>query len=446
MHKLLERQVRRHLGPIDSLGPNAKAFLAAVSSAYTESDSDRALLERSLELTSQELTQRYSALRVREQELQIILDGVPAFIWFKDAQNRILRVNRAAAEFAGTTPDALQGKSAYDLYPENAAQFHKDDLEVIQSHKPKLGIVEAHAAPDGTRRWVQTDKVPYLDENGKAVGVIVFSVDITARKESEEKLRQAYAKLEELVQARTQFLNTTAHELRTPLTPIILQTHLLADAMAASQDPTQRRSFEILTRNIRRLEHLVNDVLDAARLQSGKLKLRRRRIDLGRLVNGTFESFQHAGERGQIALELLPNGPLEVDGDPDRLEQVLYNLIGNAIKFTPPGGRISVQCVPSGAHAIVTVQDTGIGIEPANISRLFQPFSQVHDTMQSTEGGTGLGLFVSKGIVEEHGGQMWCYSAGPNTGATFSFRIPLLAARTRSISAPARMETAAAES
>lgn len=446
MHKLLERQIRRHLGNIDHLGAEAKAFLDAVSAAYTENDSDRALLERSLELTSQELTQRYAALRVREQELQVILDGVPAFIWFKDADNRILRVNRAGAEFVGSTPEALQGKSTYDLYPEHAARFHKDDLEVIQSGRPKLGIVEPHMSPDGTRRWVQTDKVPYRDPDGKAVGVIVFSVDITARKESEEKLREAYAKLEELVHARTQFLNTTAHELRTPLTPIILQTHLLAQSMAASPDPAQRRGFEILSRNIRRLEHLVNDVLDAARLQSGKLVLRRRAVDLTGIVSEVYESFQEAAHKAGLTLDFRPQGPLEVDGDPSRLEQVLYNLLGNAIKFTSSGGRVTLQCIPSGAHVIVTVQDTGMGIEPANISRLFQPFSQVHDTMQTTEGGTGLGLFVSKGIVEEHGGQMWCYSAGPNTGATFSFRLPLTVPRTAEPAPRRRMDAIAAES
>lgn len=443
MHKLLERQVRRHLGDPSALGPQAQAFLAAISAAYDEGDADRALLERSLELTSQELTQRYAALRAREQELQVILDGVPAAIWFKDAENRILRVNRAAAQMVGLSPEELQGKSTYDLFPEVAARLHRDDLEVIHSGKPKLGIMESHPGHEGRPIWLRTDKVPYFDEHGKALGVIVLSLDITNQKESEEKLRAAYAKLEELVQARTQFLNTTAHELRTPLTPIILQTHLLSDAMHQVTNPAQRRGFEILMRNIRRLEHLVNDVLDAARLQSGKLVLRRRDTDLTGLVTETFESFQESARKAQIVLEFRPQGRLDVNGDPERLGQVLYNLVSNAVKFTPPGGRVVLQCVPSGAHAIVTIQDTGIGIEPSKISRLFQPFSQVHDTMQTTEGGTGLGLFVSKGIVEEHGGQLWCYSAGPNTGATFSFRVPLLSPETSHAGAPWRTRSVA---
>lgn len=429
MHKLLERQIRAHLGDPKALGPNAQAFLEAVGNAYEASDADRALLERSLELTSQELMQRFAALRSQEQELQFILDGVPATIWFKDTHNRILRVNRAAAKMVGMSPDQLQGRSTFDLFPAIAQKLYEDDLEVIRSGKPKLGILEPHDLPDGRRHWVQTDKVPYTDPQGRVMGVIVFSVDVTARQESEEKLKAAYEKLEELVRARTQFLNTTAHELRTPLTPIILQTHLLSDALSKATDATQRRGFEILTRNIRRLEHLVNDVLDAARLQSGRLQLRRRRVDLSRLVAEAFESFQEPARKAEVSLELQPARPLEVDADPDRLEQVLYNLVGNALKFTPPGGRVTLQCVASGDHAIVTVQDNGSGIEPSKISRLFQPFSQVHDTSRSAEGGTGLGLFVSKGIVEEHGGQLWCYSAGTNTGATFSFRIPLSDAR-----------------
>jgi PAS domain S-box-containing protein len=426
MHKLLERQIRRHLRPDGTVPDELRSFVQSVDQAYTESDADRALLERSLELSSQELLSRFQELRQQQREQQMIFDSVPAMIFYKDGENRILRLNQAAAHAMGRPINELVGRSAYELFPPDVAKaLHDDDLAVMRSGRPKLGVIESQSNGDAQVHWVRTDKVPYRNDAGEVIGVIVFSLDISDRKNAEEKLQVAYQKMEQLVQFRTQFLNTTAHELRTPMTPIILQAHLLRETLFPLANDLERRGFDILERNINRLSRLVNDVLDAARLQAGRLQLRASPIDLHRLASEAVESFFPVAMKAGVSLELSPGPPVPLEGDAARLTQVVYNLLSNAIKFTPKGGRIDVSCAMEGNKALLRVQDSGIGLTPNSLSRLFQPFTQVHDPMQSTSPGTGLGLYVSKGIIDEHAGEIWADSLGPNRGAVFSFRIPL---------------------
>jgi PAS domain S-box-containing protein len=437
MHKLLERQIRRHLNPDGSVPAELRPLLEAVDQAYRDGDADRALLERSLDLSSKELSARYQDLRQQQRETQVIFDSAPAMIFYKDTQNRILRLNEMAARALGRPHHELVGRSLYELFPADVARrLHDDDLEVARSGLPKLGIIESHPEAGGRTVWYRTDKVPFRDESGQVAGIIVFSLDVSDQKRAEEQIQRANQQLEELVRFRTQFLNTTAHELRTPLTPIILQSHLLRESFWADADETQRRGFEILERNVARLDRLVSDVLDAARLQAGRLQLQRRRMDMMKLASQAVETFTTVAAQAHVSLELVPGEPVELEGDGSRLTQVLYNLLSNAIKFTPAGGKVVVECKRQGEHCLVNVQDTGVGILMANASRLFQPFTQLHNTMERTSGGTGLGLFVSRGIVEEHGGQIWCFSAGPDTGSTFSLRLPL-AAPPASVSEPA---------
>ena len=426
MHKLLERQLRRHLNPNGTVPDELKPLLDAVDQAYKDNDADRALLERSLDLSSKELSARYQDLRQQQRETQVIFDSAPAMIFYKDTQNRIVRVNEMAARAMGRPFHELVGKSLYELFPADVARrFHEDDLDVVRSGQPKLGIIESHPDAQGRTAWVRTDKVPFRDEAGNVSGIIVFSIDISDQKRAEEQIQHANQQLKQLVRFRTQFLNTTAHELRTPLTPIILQSHLLRESLWGAADTTQRRGFEILDRNVARLDRLVSDVLDAARLQAGRLQLQRRPMDMMRLASDAVETFHAVAQQARVSLELTPGDPVPMEGDASRLTQVVYNLLSNAIKFTPPGGNVIVDCQRQADSCLVNVRDTGIGIPASKASRLFEPFAQLHDTMEHTSPGTGLGLFVSRGIVEEHGGQIWCYSAGPNAGSVFSLRIPL---------------------
>jgi PAS domain S-box-containing protein len=548
LHKLLERQLKRHFGSLDAVPPGLRPLLESVSRSYAESDSDRQLVERSLELTSQELLQRNAALRERERERQIIFDSVPAMIFYKDRDNRILDLNAPAAAAMGKPPEALRGAACEDLFPPEVAQaLHDDDLEVIRSGQPKLGVVEAHPAGDGKMHWMRTDKVPYRDDKGRVQGVIVLSVDITGRRDAEEalraseeryrlivetategiwmldphgrttfansvlasilgyereemlgrplvdfkrpedveagrlkveallagarsadfrfrrkdggdvwtqlsaapmldeqgktigvlamvtdiskrrdaemKLRDAYARLQQVDKERTMFLNNAAHELGTPLTPIRLQIHLLRTR--GSTTPEQARTVDILERNFERLTHLVRDLLDSARLQAANLRLQLEPLDLREAVYQSVENYLAPANEAGVLIALQEMGPLPVTADRGRLGQVFDNLLSNAVKFTPRGARIHVSARRDGPSALVSVRDEGAGMRPQDLERLFRPFSQVHDTMQATRGGTGLGLYISRGIMEAHGGTITAASEGLGQGSTFTVRIPL---------------------
>jgi PAS domain S-box-containing protein len=409
--------------------------LDAINASYEAADSDRKLVEHSLDLASQELLQRNAELRERQREQQVIFDSVPAFIIYKDTQNRILRLNEAAAAALGGTSATIEGKRTEDILPaEVAAQLFADDLKVIRSGQPQLGIIESHPTAEGRAHWFRTDKVPFRDDVGQVVGVVVFSVDITERKvvetalkESEEKLKEAYDRLQKVDNERRQFLNNAAHELATPLTPIKLQLHMLQVAEAASDMERSRKATEILDRNFQRLAVLVKDLLDAARLQAASLKLHLASVDLREVVQQSVETYLAAAREAGVYLTVNEAAdPVPVTADAGRIGQVVDNFLSNALKFTPRGGtvRVDVEAGPLG-RACVRVADTGAGMRPDDVGRLFQPFVQVHDPMQRTVGGSGLGLYVSRGIIEGHEGTIHARSDGPGQGAVFWFELPL---------------------
>lgn len=173
---------------------------------------------------------------------------------------------------------------------------------------------------------------------------------------------------------------------------------------------------------------LTRDLLDAARLQAERLELHRQPLDFGAVVAEVVETYREPARIARVELAARIAEGLGVQGDRGRLGQVVANLLSNALKFTPSGGRVTVEAEARGLVAVVRVRDTGPGFEPSDLARLFQPFTQLREPSRGPGGGTALGLYISKGIVEEHGGQVWCESAGPGRGATFGFLLPLAGA------------------
>lgn len=235
------------------------------------------------------------------------------------------------------------------------------------------------------------------------------------------------SRMRDLEASKTQFFNAAAHEIGTPLTPIRLQIALLKKAAEAGGDPAQRHSLDILDRNVRRLAQLNQDILDVARLQAGRLSVDKRPLDLAGLILDVAETFESMAQAQGITLSTSCVPGLRVDGDPSRITQVLYNLVNNALKFTPRGGTVAISGRVAANDCEIRVQDTGPGLDANQIGHLFQPFSQVLGKDQPPNLGTGLGLFISRGIVELHGGRIWCESPGPGLGCTFAFALPLTA-------------------
>lgn len=241
------------------------------------------------------------------------------------------------------------------------------------------------------------------------------------------RIASSLSDLEAAVQFKSQFINTAAHELNTPLTPIRLQMHLLKInpvGLAAEQ----QRSLQILERNVDRLARLIQDVLDAARLQSARLSVQKKALDLQDVLQEAADSFRDPCREAGLRLEYERGPPLPVFGDDRRLVQVLYNLLGNALKFTPAGGSIRIDSSLKDGVVVVRVIDTGHGLGPEDQARLFQPFSQAGDPDGKRQG-TGLGLYISRGIAELHGGRLWSESPGRGMGATFTIELPVSTGR-----------------
>jgi two-component system CheB/CheR fusion protein len=235
------------------------------------------------------------------------------------------------------------------------------------------------------------------------------------------------ARLRDAIRHKDHFLAVLSHELRTPLTPVLAAVELLRRAHGL--DDAARELVEMIGRNAALEARLIDDLLDTTRIEQGRMNLFRRPVDLGVVVAQAIEVCGSDLEAGEVALEVdSGGGPLLVDADAGRLQQVFWNLLRNAIKFSPAGGRVEVRCRREGeASVVVEVVDRGVGIDAGLVPRLFAAFQQGDEAQVRKFGGLGLGLAISKAIVELHGGTVAAWSAGRGEGATFSVRLPLLA-------------------
>ncbi len=248
--------------------------------------------------------------------------------------------------------------------------------------------------------------------------------ETTRRKKAEIQLREANDKLLDLVRFKAELLNVLSHELGNPLTPIRLQVHYLQTIFG--DDPGAVKSLQIVDRNVERVINLSKDMLDVARLDAGRLRVERKPIDLTMTIRDTVESFTETARRGGIELTTDLPTPLPVEADVGRLEQVLFNLLSNAIKYTPGPGKVRVRASSQAGRAVVEITDTGLGFSKEQAPKLFRPFSRLHEHTRGAGAGTGLGLYISKGIMEQHDGTLMGESPGPGKGAHFVFEIPIL--------------------
>jgi signal transduction histidine kinase len=266
---------------------------------------------------------------------------------------------------------------------------------------------------------------PFLFWNAVAVIALLATRQFVVLLENIRLRRTTEAALAGLQQAtslRTRMLNTVTHDLLSPLSPVRLQLRILEQRDA----PPERvqRSLAVIRRNLDQVERLGRDLKEVANLESDELLLQRAPLDLGLLCQQAHETFLPvASEAGVRLLLTCPDG-LWVDGDRGRIVQVLHNLLSNAVRFTPRGGSVEVVARAAGPAARVEVRDSGRGLDPGEQARLFQPFVQVHERDEAAERGTGLGLYISRVIVERHGGRIGVHSAGRGLGSAFWFELP----------------------
>lgn len=267
------------------------------------------------------------------------------------------------------------------------------------------------------------------DAFGSPVGFVLIVKDVSEERRAEEERRLALERLLEIRRlgevdkVKTAVLNTTSHELATPLTPIRLSLRILKSMREEQLGEAGRKAVVAIDRNFERLYQVVQGMVDVVRLQ-GVVQLEKRPFDLAALARGLVAANQEAATASGLRLSCVAPPSLTVNADAERLRQVGQHFVANALRFTPPGGEVVVRVAADAPSVVLAVQDTGRGLSAEQIVRLFQPFSQVHDTSQETKGGIGVGLYVCKAIVEAHGGNVLATSDGPGKGSTFRAQVP----------------------
>jgi CheY-like chemotaxis protein len=273
------------------------------------------------------------------------------------------------------------------------------------------------------------------DDTGAPVALATVSPDLAALKKAEEALRAANAHLTEADRRKNEFLGILSHELRNPLAPIRNSIYVLDHLPADSAQATSARG--IIQRQTAHLARIVDDLLDVTRISRGKIELDRKRIDLREVVLRRCEDHRLMFEEGQVELRHDFSGsPLWIDADATRISQVLGNLLQNAVKFTPAHGTVTVGVAARDGTAEISVRDTGMGMRPEDVERMFEPFAQAEQGLARTQGGLGLGLALVKGLVELHGGAVRARSDGPGRGSEFCVLLPLAPAPAVSSVAP----------
>lgn len=279
------------------------------------------------------------------------------------------------------------------------------------------------ATPDRTRSWVPIPHASLLDGVQTALERAGLRVTHESHGLAVENAR-LYADLRAADARKDEFLALLGHELRNPLAPIKNAVRILE--LKGDDPDAATRPRAMIYRQANQLTHLVDELLDASRMARGKVRLWVEPLDLAALVRTAIGDHRHEAEAAGLAVEVaVPAEPVRVRGDLARLTQVVTNLLHNAVKFTPKGGRVGVRLGVEGGEAVLSVSDTGCGIAPADLNTLFQAFRQVNADAARTKGGLGLGLAVVKGLVELHGGRVAAESAGADRGATFTVRLPL---------------------
>ncbi|MBI3894029.1 MAG: response regulator [Candidatus Wallbacteria bacterium] len=364
----------------------------------------------------------------RETFFSAVFENIPLMVFVKDAEElRFVRFNRAAEELLGFSRADMIGKNDYDFFAKEQADFFvAKDREVLRNKT----LVDIPEEPILTlkkgQRYLHTRKIPILDEQGNPVYLLGISEDITDRKAAQEALRQAKESADAANKAKSLFLANMSHEIRTPMNAILGFTQLLQHDPTAT--PDQLKSLDLIMASGEHLLSLINDVLEMSKIEAGRLVVDRIRFDLHAMLADVEAMFHLRAESKGLKLEFQVGSrvPRGLFVDQGKLRQILINLLGNAVKFTSAGG-ISVRVDAldtTGEETLLTVEvtDTGIGMRPAELERLFTPFEQTEGGRKA--GGTGLGLAISREYARLMGGDITA-SSQPRVGSVFRVRLPV---------------------
>jgi PAS domain S-box-containing protein len=364
------------------------------------------------------------AVRESEERFRAVFDNTLAVIYLLDTESRFLLVNRRFQTLFHVSNEQIAGKPLEEVFPKACADAYRENNRKVLAARTAMEFEEF--APDGGEPRVYVSvKVPLLDALGTPYAICGVSTDITEHKRLAEILRQRAEELGEEGRRKDEFLAMLAHELRNPLAPIRNAVQIIR--LAGSQSPAVEQAGEMVERQVQYMTRLVDDLLDVSRVSRGKVQLRKEQVSLATIIVRAIENARPLIDARQHELILaLPPRPVRLEGDPTRLVQILGNLLTNAAKYTDTGGQIWLTAEREDDWAVLLVRDSGIGIRPDLLPRIFDLFVQAERGPDRAEGGLGIGLTLVRSLVEMHGGTVTVTSEGPGRGSEFVVRLPAL--------------------
>lgn len=378
----------------------------------------------------------FAALKRSEETFQAFMDHSPTSSWITDAEGRVVYCSVTYRQTFKLPTEDVVGKLPGDLYPREFAEKYAANIRAVAETGKAVEVEEVAPRLDGTVGEFWVYKFPIRDAEGRTL-VGGVAIDVTERKRADREREQALA-AEQAARAeaeranglKDEFLATLSHELRTPLNAILGWSQYLEGANA---DPeTVAEGVAVISRNARAQTQLIEDLLDMSRIVSGKLRLDMRPVKVAEVVAAALESVMPAAGAKRITVEQRVEGGVVVMGDASRLQQVVWNLLTNAVKFTPEGGRVELRTERVNGKVEVTVSDDGQGVAPEFLAHMFERFRQADASTTRRHGGLGIGLALVKQLVELHGGTVRAASAGEGRGATFTVSLPVAAVAAKS--------------
>jgi PAS domain S-box-containing protein len=386
------------------------------------------------------------ALRQSEERFRLLIDSISEYsICMLDPIGHVATWNRGAERMSGYTADEIMGRDFNVFF---TAEDLRDELPLRELRQAlATGRYESEGyrlRRDGARYWASILVMPLYDAHGLHLGFAAITRDLTERRQAEEVERrllreqaareaaqQLAARAEAANRIKDEFLATVSHELRTPLNAIVGWAAIMRQQAADANENALKsvmKAVEVIDRNARAQAKIVDDILDVSRIVTGKLKIDPKPTDLVQITQAAIEIVRPSALAKQIAIEITaPREGAPLIADAERLQQVAWNILSNAVKFTDPGGAIHVDVRPDHRSVTLTVTDTGAGIEPEFLPHVFERFKQADASITRRYGGLGLGLALARHIVELHGGSVSVQSAGLGTGSTFGVSLPVRA-------------------
>jgi PAS domain S-box-containing protein len=377
------------------------------------------------------------ALHETRDTLVTMFDALPVGVAVAGQDGKLLLSNQAMHRYlpTGVLPSLDEERyMRWTTFDADGRPLERRDFagaRAARGERVVPGIEARYLGDDGVEIWTQVAAVPLKGRDDVTRGHVAIVTDIDAFKRTEAALRLAESRQRELFDevARanrnlSEFLAVLAHELRNPLAPLMTGLELLR---VGPRDPAVAANVrDMMERQVRQLAHLIDDLLDIARVTNGKVEIRKTRVDLNAIASNAVETSLPLIDKHRHAFDLqLHAAPLPVQADATRIAQVIGNLLTNAAKYTPPGGTLSLYVTQDGTDAVITVTDNGVGIPAASLESVFEMFSQVGSNRQHAQGGLGIGLSLVRQLIDLHGGTVSAHSEGIGKGSTFVVRLAL---------------------